>query len=250
MFAQNQLQLNSNGNVLLGNPWPGNDPTNLASIQCFGLNTNNYRPGSLISFGDFGAPYSMNAFIGEYAGYDSDALQFHGNHGIHFTSGYSANSIYEIAFLDASGNLTTKGTILGNQTLTYSDERLKKNIKPFGAGLAYIKQLSAISYNYKTDDDETLLTKVNASNPSTTKEIASKNLLQKTLSTKINNPDPQVGFSAQEVQKVLPQLVKADDKGILALNYTGIIPILVEAIKEQQTIIDGLKADIELLKKK
>jgi hypothetical protein len=48
---------------------------------------------------------------------------------------------------------------------------------------------------------------------------------------------------AQDVQKVLPELVKeADDKqGTLSVNYQGLIPVLINAIKEQQKQIDELK---------
>jgi len=51
-----------------------------------------------------------------------------------------------------------------------------------------------------------------------------------------------IGFIAQDVQEVLPELVRENKKGNLSLRYQGITPILLEAIKE-------LKAEIEELKK-
>ncbi|HEY3414376.1 MAG TPA: tail fiber domain-containing protein, partial [Armatimonadota bacterium] len=48
---------------------------------------------------------------------------------------------------------------------------------------------------------------------------------------------PQIGFVAQEVRKVLPQLVSADEKGYLSVQYSNVVPVLVEAIKQQQTQI-------------
>ena len=51
-----------------------------------------------------------------------------------------------------------------------------------------------------------------------------------------------IGFIAQDVQEVLPELVRENGKGNLSLRYQGITPILLEAIKE-------LKAEIEELKK-
>ena len=51
-----------------------------------------------------------------------------------------------------------------------------------------------------------------------------------------------IGFIAQDVQEVLPELVRENEKGNLSLRYQGITPILLEAIKE-------LKAEIEELKK-
>jgi len=50
------------------------------------------------------------------------------------------------------------------------------------------------------------------------------------------------GISAQQVEKVFPELVQEDaDTGTKALNYIGLIAPLVEAIKEQQAIIESLQ---------
>ena len=65
-----------------------------------------------------------------------------------------------------------------------------------------------------------------------------------------------MGFIAQEVKDVLPGLVSVekprvdedDDRALHAMNYSGVIPVLVEAVKEQQKIIDDLKVQIEKLK--
>lgn len=51
----------------------------------------------------------------------------------------------------------------------------------------------------------------------------------------------QVGFIAQEVEKVLPELVKTKPDGYKAVNYQAIIPVTVEAIKSQQIQINALK---------
>ena len=55
---------------------------------------------------------------------------------------------------------------------------------------------------------------------------------------------------AQELQKVYPQLVKQDEKGTLSVNYMGLVPALIEGMKEQQKQIEELKAAIEMLKQK
>jgi hypothetical protein len=57
------------------------------------------------------------------------------------------------------------------------------------------------------------------------------------------------GFLAQELKEVFPELVTTDDKGMLSINYIGLIPYLVEAMKEQQTeieILQNLVKDQEL----
>ena len=50
-----------------------------------------------------------------------------------------------------------------------------------------------------------------------------------------------IGFIAQDVQKVIPELVRENEDGLLSMRHQGVTPILVEAIKE-------LKAEIEELK--
>jgi len=49
-----------------------------------------------------------------------------------------------------------------------------------------------------------------------------------------------VGFIAQELERVLPEAVTKDEKGY-RVAYSEVVPLLVEAIKEQQREIDGLK---------
>jgi hypothetical protein len=60
----------------------------------------------------------------------------------------------------------------------------------------------------------------------------------------------QVGFSAQQVSKVIPEVVSKGDDGYLSLEYSKMVPLLVEAIKAQQNQIDELKKEITLLKSK
>lgn len=58
----------------------------------------------------------------------------------------------------------------------------------------------------------------------------------------------QYGFIAQEVEKVFPTLVNTDSNGYKSINYIGIIPVLTEAVKEQQEEIKTLKEENEQLK--
>jgi hypothetical protein len=94
-----------------------------------------------------------------------------------------------------------------------SDARLKKDISPIQNSLQKIIQLNGYNYYWKNEN-------------------ADKNL--------------QTGVIAQEVQKLFPHLVKEDKDGLLSVNYSGLIPVLIEGIKEQQKQIETfLKHDIE-----
>jgi hypothetical protein len=56
-----------------------------------------------------------------------------------------------------------------------------------------------------------------------------------------------IGLIAQEVETVLPELVVTDNKGYKSLSYDRVVPVLVEAIKEQQKTIDSQNASIKML---
>ena len=102
----------------------------------------------------------------------------------------------------ASGAITAFGSP--------SDERLKENIKPIESALDKAMKLQGVTFNWKEQDEA--------------------------------NIKEDIGFIAQDVKKVLPELVREEADGMLSMRHQGITPILLEAIKE-------LKAEIEELKK-
>jgi hypothetical protein len=105
-----------------------------------------------------------------------------------------------------------------------SDERLKDIHGPYSKGLNEILKLNPVTYNYKNVGERTFA-------PEVLKTTA-------------------VGFSAQEVQKVFPEAVGVDDDGYLNFNMHAILVAYVNAIKEQQAIIEAQKMEIEMLKQK
>lgn len=114
-----------------------------------------------------------------------------------------------------------------------SDERLKMNIKPILSTTALQKILSLKAYTYDFN-----------ANRYKTADVKKQGI----LTTLGKN---QIGFMAQEVNEVLPEAVKQDaTTGDYSVNYVMIIPLLVEALKEQQQKILLLEAEIEALKKK
>jgi predicted RNase H-like nuclease (RuvC/YqgF family) len=59
----------------------------------------------------------------------------------------------------------------------------------------------------------------------------------------------QIGFIAQEVESIVPEIVKTEEKGFKSVDYGKVTPLLVEAIKEQQKQIDDQKSMIDKLQK-
>ena len=100
-----------------------------------------------------------------------------------------------------------------------SDERVKENIVSLQSSLKKIKNLRGVTYNIKKD------------------YISDKAMMGSKPDLRKNN----IGFLAQEVEKVFPELVTKSDSGLYGVNYIGFIPVLVEAIKEQSKTIDSLK---------
>jgi len=113
-------------------------------------------------------------------------------------------------------NTTTGNAFLQGGLTQNSDARLKKDIIPLSNSLEAIQQLSGYSYHWKD----------------------------------AANPDEQIGLLAQEIQKVYPQLVKENEQGTLSVNYSGMVPVLLEAIKEQQKQIEELKKMLMLMNEK
>ena len=61
--------------------------------------------------------------------------------------------------------------------------------------------------------------------------------------------EEQIGFLAQELEKLYPQLVKTDENGMKSVAYQNMVPILLQAIKEQEAAIKQQQKEIEELKK-
>lgn len=112
----------------------------------------------------------------------------------------------------------------------WSDERLKENIEPLEKSLNKIKLLKGVSYNMKQEF-------YNVEDPELLEKLMKKN-------------QKDMGFLAQEVEKVFPEAVSYDEEfDIYSVNYVKLIPVLVEALKEQQVQIESLQKDVELLSK-
>ena len=113
------------------------------------------------------------------------------------------------------------GTLTVNSTAYPSDARYKKQITRLQNPLKKIMAINGVEYFMRTD------------------EFPSKHFDQKL----------QVGLIAQEVEKVLPQVVQTDKDGYKAVDYAKVVPLLVEGIKEQQKQIDQQKQRINALEK-
>ena len=61
-------------------------------------------------------------------------------------------------------------------------------------------------------------------------------------------PGRQIGLIAQEVEKVVPEIVRTGEDGFKAVSYEKLVPMLIEAVKAQQVQIEALQAQLDALK--
>jgi hypothetical protein len=112
--------------------------------------------------------------------------------------------------------LTVVGNTLIQGTLTEtSDISLKENILPLESSLDKVMKLNGVSFNKK----------------------ATPNV-------------KEIGFIAQEVEAVIPDLVTETNEGIKTVSYSRVTAVLVETIKEQQAQIEELKNMVNMLAEK
>ena len=67
---------------------------------------------------------------------------------------------------------------------------------------------------------------------------------------KVFTKDKQIGFIAQDIEKIYPEVVFTGKDGYKSVDYSRLTPILVEAIKELQKLIEKMQKEIDILMKK
>jgi hypothetical protein len=122
-----------------------------------------------------------------------------------------------------NGNVYVNGTV--TQT---SDKSLKKNILPISGSLSKVLELQGVTYEWKSQEE----LEISHSNKGAGKK-------ETDLQTFTFPKGTQLGVVAQDVEKVIPELVQTDANGFKSVDYVKIIPLLIEAIKDQQSIIEN-----------
>lgn len=195
-----------------------------------GSTTNNY--------GVFGQSHSSTASIniGVYGSASGSALDDQLNGADHLQGGFgtalNANySIYGDAYAGGWAGFFDGNAYAYDLYYVSSDSALKTDVRPVMQGLATVEALRPVSYRKR----------------------------ESAASDAKFSDRTEYGFIAQELAKVLPELVTSlihpvdvkneeDDRVLLAVNYDGLIPVLTSAIQQQQDQIEQLTAELETLK--
>ncbi len=126
--------------------------------------------------------------------------------------------------------LDVNGTIRVASTLYSSDERLKSDIKPLTDEKDKLYLLQGKSYK------KALL-------PVDIKDSLTLAVAKKTKEKVIETPE--YGYLAQELKEVFPDLVSQDSAGYYSVNYIGLIPVIIEALKDQRSENEKQQIQIE-----
>ena len=112
-------------------------------------------------------------------------------------NGLNANNRSDALVVKFNGDATLAGNLNIN-----SDARLKANIVSLGSTLSKLLQIDGKSYTMKKDESE----------------------------------KQKIGLLAQDIEKVFPELV-SESHGVKSVNYQGLVPVLINALKEQDAMI-------------
>ncbi|MDR2963580.1 MAG: tail fiber domain-containing protein [Bacteroidales bacterium] len=128
------------------------------------------------------------------------------------------------------GMLDVAGNIYANGSIVTSDERLKSNIKNVTNETEKLYKLQGKSY-----------TKTIAP----TFEIINDSIHNSIREKKYETEYFEYGYLAQELKEIFPELVSQDSEGYYGVNYIALIPVIVEALKDQHKTIEKLQTGVK-----
>lgn len=120
-----------------------------------------------------------------------------------------------------NGTFNFNGRITSNGINETSDARFKKDVQPLESSLNKVLALEGVSYYWDNENS---------------------------YGKHAFTDDKQIGVIAQQVEPILPEVVTTDDEGFKSVQYSHMVPVLIEAVKEQQAIINGIQQENEELK--
>jgi hypothetical protein len=187
------------------------------SMGLDGDGTFHLSKGTALGTNDILANNVSNSVLSIYGGYGSTGVSIYSS-GILQSNSYGT---FDKGLGVGTAGTTTVGLIRAtNDVVAFysSDKRLKKNRIRISDPIGKITQLNGYEFDW----------------------IPKEGIHE--------NEGHDVGVIAQEVEKVIPEIVQTRDNGYKAVKYEKIVPLLIESIKEQQKQIDELKKEVEELK--
>lgn len=218
-----QIQMDSNGNVGIG----------IAPSSSYRF----YVNGTTRLNGSVGIGTAPNSQFTLNAGTTQlEYLTINSGYARIWTEGYYSKNLVAHNGCNIGSSTYRFSTVYCNVLNEGSDGKYKENITLYENALDKIMKLNAVKYDLKLNYliSQDIINKVEGSS-----------YLEKVNKERKNH----IGYIAQDVYNVLPEVVYIDDStGEYSITYTRIIPVLAEAIKEQHIIIQSLQKEIQELK--
>ena len=239
--ASAQLKVASNGQVEIGTSnssssssivrpgtgSAGGSPDTIAALRIKGDGL--YDSGGRLAFGSRGHAYIEESTSGSFMVNPQGILRMFGAGGLVFTCGDGTVFSYDTRTQNTGATtgtvFTFSKTVSAPQYLTTSDARSKTDIEPLENMGSQLRDIVPVSYTLIQnggDSDETAAGSPRKSNVQDQGGV-----------------HHQYGFLAQDVREVYPELVYEDSEGMLSIDYTGFIPILVDAIQNLQSVSES-----------
>lgn len=140
--------------------------------------------------------------------------------------------------------LQVNGRIVSHGNFTWSDERLKDNVEEIESPISKIMNLKPVSYIYKNDALYGESSPVEDEDDVKNQTLNFENNQQ--ITSSVDNPR-SFGFLANEVLEHFPEIVYQVDSFTNAVNYSGLVPILVKVLQEQHEETVKMRSEINKL---
>ena len=244
--ANAQLMVESDGKALVGDHHWNSEFVNLESYAQY--SSGQSKP-VVVGLKSSSGTYYNNAVCIGVEGYSSNPigsisygvagyLDFvYNGAGVFGTTGSSRLAISGKYAGYFNGNTYVNGTLTTTSLNNLSDIRLKENImslshlKDSKSTLNKIKGLDALSYTFKDREVDVVDT---AMTNKTGVLTLNKQIIPSDKKT-------HFGLSAQDLQKIYPELVSEGQDGYLTINYIELIPLLIRCVQEMQDEIEHLQ---------
>jgi len=223
--GQNTIQISDAGDYVRFETGDGTERVRINAagldIKTGSLYVNQYEAasatvGTKLFFGDHGDDLDVHI-----QGFSGGSTIYMADGSIYFNG--TSNSTAGFKMIGNTGAFHSNGDVIAySSTLTASDRRLKENVKALENPLEKVMHLQGVKYDWKDAEKGT----------------------------------NQIGLIAQEVEEIVPEVVNTIENGLGELNdmkvvnYSALVPMLIEAIKEQQTIINRLEERLNNLENK
>jgi endosialidase-like protein len=148
------------------------------------------------------------------------------------------NNTKNLLTVDANGNVLIDNDLkIKGDVIHLSDLRLKTAIHPLPGALEKVLKLHGVTYLWNQLGLDYFVDKQSSSSPDSMNE-AERKLWEEQRDKRCQEfSKPNVGLIAQEVEAVLPEAVSTDEKGYKYMRYDSLIPLLIEAVKEQDQVM-------------